>query len=252
MNARVSFLNAAWIWLALLLIGVAALALHHPAGAWASLGVLPLLGMAVNKSTTMDGWEPPFTGEPPSPLHTPPYLFYIKCAGDAFIKALTGCFHLVLLSSAMPYQEEYLGEIPGIGHVFTGLFMGDLTLGALMAFLLTLGCIVIPVVFWYVSLTTRIFEDHQGFWRESKTNGIVFASILGVFIGLQVMEFSLLFQRIHDVADPVVIGGITLEDEASPNVWTMGVLSFLVMGLNFLFGWVTARLIIQVEKGEIG
>ena len=220
-----------------------------PELAWVLAGFLPVFGMTIGKGGTMDDWTPPpvvdVEPDPPGPS----WLFYAKATGDLIIKGALAIFHIGLLVPAMPFKDHYLGAIPGFGDFFDTFGLGDMTLGGMMGFVLTLFSIIVPCGLWYLALTSRVLEDPHGFFRESKVNRVVLTCVLVLYLGLLLLEISLIMARISAISAPPVFPGLQLDPP--PNVFTMMVLSFLITAISFLMGWVTARLIIQVERGEI-
>ena len=224
------------------------------------LGALPLLGVsyAGNGSSTAEiqdfsqtiqdaiGGYDGNGDNPPLERPDPEWLMWVKGSFDVFMKVALFFFHWILLSGALPFGDAYFGDAPAVGPFLDAIGLGNLTLAALMSWILSVVAILIPVCLWYMAFTTNVLGNFKGFWQSSPVNRILFVSVMLTYVGILSMEWTILFGRIEQLSTAASSALPSFIER--PNPMVMVVLSFLVSLITFVLGALTAKLIIALER----
>ena len=220
-----------------------------------TVSAVPLFGMALGRDgsmasdfediTRLSGFPGAETRTPPSEALDPEWLLYAKGIFDGGMKAGLFIFHWALLTPALPFSDQYLGDVQGLGAFMDGIGLGDITLAALMGGILSIVAIMTPVGAWYLMLTSN--TTFKSYWHSSAVNKVILGSVIGLYALLLLMEWSILFGRIADMTQPP--GPLPLLVE-QPNPGVMVVLSFLVSLVTFILGYLTAKLFISIERRQ--
>ena len=186
---------------------------------------------------------------PPSYDHgtpDPEWLMWVKGSFDVFMKVALFFFHWILMSGALPFGDAYFGDAPAVGPFLDAIGLGNLTLAALMSWILSVVAILIPVCLWYMAFTTNVLGNFKGFWQSSPVNRILFVSVMLTYVGILSMEWTILYGRIEQLSTAASSALPSFIER--PNPLVMVVLSFLVSLITFVLGALTAKLIIALER----
>lgn len=224
------------------------------------LGALPLVGMATSGNgssaaeiqdfaqTIQDaiGGHAGNGDNPPLGRPDPEWLMWVKGSFDVFMKVALFFFHWILMSGALPFGDAYFGDAPAVGPFLDAIGLGNLTLAALMSWILSVVAILIPVCLWYMAFTTNVLGNFKGFWQSSPVNRILFVSVMLTYVGILSMEWTILYGRIEQLSTAASSALPSFIER--PNPLVMVVLSFLVSLITFVLGALTAKLIIALER----
>ncbi len=172
-------------------------------------------------------------------------LFWMKVSGDLVMKTFLGIFHLSILSSALGDFGQEFGDLPAVGFIFDALGVGGFNLGTIISLALTLVFLAVPPAAWY--LYEKNYEPD--FWSKPSPNRLILISTIVLYSTLLCVELSILSSNIMASAalqqnpSPFPL----LDDEQPASPFIQGSLALLVTALGVVMGFVTSRLIQQVE-----
>ncbi len=219
-----------------------------------TLSMVPLAGMAVASGATLGqasvssngtGRGSGSSGPPTSDA-----LFWLMVSIDVVAKGFLGFWHLSVLSGALGSFGSEFGSLVGLGPAFDAMGMGSWTLGTILALAMTLVFLGTSPAAWY---TYETKYTGPKFWETPSPDRLILMTIIGLYSALILFELIIIGQNIMAAAaieqDAGPWGPLITEEDAPTSPLVQVGLSVLMTLLGVVVGWLSSRILIQIERG---
>ncbi len=171
-----------------------------------------------------------------------------KIGGVVAVKGFLMGLYTYLLLIAVPGQEDFLCDAPGIGALVEGFGLCDVwTFGLTLSVLLACFTIMTPSLLFTQCMNSTVVQDPRGAWQKEPLTTFMIAVTTLMWLCLAAFEAYAFFMRVQ-AAQGIYLPGVQVDQ---PNVVAMALVSLISMGVVILIGFGTAQIIHSYKKGEL-